>query len=87
MGLPKGRTNNPAGRKTGTPNRSTAEIKTAIQNLLDSNIERMEKDLQELTPKERLQVLLKLSDFILPRVQSVAPEGEGFDHEIIIRRV
>ena len=32
MGLPKGKTNNPKGRKKGTLNKSTAEIKELAQN-------------------------------------------------------
>jgi len=84
----KGVSGNPNGRKKGTQNRNTSEIKTAFQNLLDSNINQMEKDLKELTPKERITVLLKLADFVLPKISSVQAEGlDTGDNEIIIRRV
>jgi hypothetical protein len=83
----KGVSGNPTGRKKGTKNRNTSEIKTAFQNLLDANVSQMEKDLKALSPKDRISVLLKLADFILPKVQSVQAEGEGFEHEIIITRV
>lgn len=75
------------GRKKGKQNRSTAEIKTAFQNLLSANVDQMEEDLKTLQPRERLQVLLKLSDFILPRIQSVQSETVDTDNVIIIRRV
>jgi hypothetical protein len=84
MGLKKGMTNNPGGRPKGKPNRSTSEIKTAFQNLLDANIEQMEEDLKELTPKERIHVLLKLADFVLPRIQSVQSESEELDNRITV---
>lgn len=87
MGLHRGTTNNPGGRPKGSTNRSTTEIKKAFQNLLDSNIDKMGKDLQELTPKERIYVLLKLADFVLPKISSVQAEGAEGDNEIIIRRV
>lgn len=83
----KGVSGNPTGRKRGKPNRSTAEIKTAFQNLLDANVDQMESDLKILTPKERIHVLLKMADYVLPKIQSVAPEGAEFDNEIIIRYV
>jgi hypothetical protein len=83
----KGVSGNPHGRKKGTQNRSTAELKTVFQNLLDANISQMEKDLKELTPKERITVLLKLADFVLPKIQSVQAESEKGDNEIIIRYV
>ena len=73
------------GREQGTPNRTTAELKTAFQNLLDVNIDKMQKDLQKLTPKERTHVLLKLADFVLPKVQSVQSDSADFDHEIIVK--
>lgn len=80
----KGVSGNPTGRKRGTKNRSTAELKTAFQNFLDANIEQMENDLQELTPKERIHVLLKLADFVLPRIQSVQSESEELDNRITV---
>lgn len=80
-------TNNRGGRPKGKPNRSTSEIKTAFQNLLDTNVSQMEKDLKELTPKERIQVLLKLADFVLPRIQSVQSDTADTDNVIIVRRV
>ena len=87
MGLKKGQCNNLSGRKVGSKNRNTNEMKTAIQNILDTNISQMESDLKKLTPKDRLNVLLKLADFILPKVQSVSAETTETDNEIIIRIV
>lgn len=80
----KGVSGNPHGRKKGLQNRSSAEIKSAFQNILDANLDQMEKDLKTLTAKERLSVLLKLCDFILPKIQSVQAEGEKGDNEIFI---
>jgi dsRNA-specific ribonuclease len=75
------------GREAGTPNRTTIEIKTAFQNLLDSNIDQMDEDLKALQPKERLNVLLKLADFVLPKIQSVQPEGFEGDNKITIEYI
>jgi hypothetical protein len=83
----KGVSGNPNGRKRGKSNRSTAEIKTAFQNLLDANVSQMEEDLKSLTPKERIHVLLKLADFILPKIQSVQSDTVETDNVIIIERV
>jgi len=74
MGLKKGQCNNLAGRKKGTPNRTTYEMKLAFQTILDLNVEQMEVDLKELTAKERLTILLKLADFVIPKVQSTLPD-------------
>ena len=87
MGLHKGQTGNPNGRPKGSKNRSTSEIKTAIQRLLDTNVEQMESDLQELSPKERISVLLKMAEFVLPKVQSVPSDMQETDNIIIIQEI
>jgi len=87
MGLKKGQCNNLSGRKVGSKNRNTTEIKTAIQNILDTNISQMESDLKKLTPRDRINILLKLADFVLPKIQSVPSVNAESDNEIIIRIV
>ena len=87
MAQKKGQTGNRNGRPKGSKNRSTSEIKTAIQKLLDTNVSQMEADLQELTAKERISVLLKIAEFVLPKVQSVPSEQNETDNIIIIREV
>ena len=47
------------GRKAGTPNKVTAEIREVLQNVL---IETLEQDVRDLTPAERL----KLLKYIIP---------------------
>jgi hypothetical protein len=42
------------GRKAGTPNKVTAEIREVLQNVL---LESLESDVRSLTPAERLKLL------------------------------
>ncbi len=63
----KGVSGNIAGRKKGTKNRTTYEIRLVLQNLLDSNLDQLNSDLAELSPKDRISVLLKLADFVVPK--------------------
>ena len=67
MAQPKGKTGNPNGRPKGTPNKTTAEIRNIFQLLLEQNLNQMKADIKALEPKQRLDVLLKLSEFILPK--------------------
>lgn len=48
MAQRKGQTGNPKGRPKGTPNKVTTELKTWIQELIDGNRSKFEKDLKEL---------------------------------------
>ena len=55
------------GRAQGTPNKITGSIKEWLRNVVNSNRQQMEKDMKELKPRERLQVLEKLLPYIVAR--------------------
>lgn len=56
------------GRIKGVPNVITSELRQNISNFLDNNFERMQDDLNKLTPSTRLQILFKFYTLILPRM-------------------
>jgi hypothetical protein len=62
---------NQAGRKAGTPNRSSAQIRDCFQMLLEENLEQLREDILSLEPKERVQLLLSLANYILPKLRSI----------------
>lgn len=55
------------GRKKGTPNRATQTSKEWIVQTLSANWEQMKSDLKVLEPKERLQLLFKLLEYVTPK--------------------
>lgn len=59
------------GRQKGTPNRVTAELRQWVARLIDANREQLEEDIQLLDPKERLDVIEKYMQYVLPRRQAV----------------
>jgi len=69
MGLRKGMTNNPKGRPRHKPNRTTTETKTIVNDILGKNFDvtQVTSDLKKLEPRHRLEILLKLLNFILPK--------------------
>ena len=70
MAQKKGQTGNRNGRPKGTPNKSTNELRNTFQSLLEANLETMQKDLDSLDPKDRLQIIFKMAAFCLPTLQS-----------------
>lgn len=54
------------GRKAGTPNRITGEIKNALSVVLQSEIETLPSLLAKLEPYQRAQIIVRLSQLLLP---------------------
>ena len=62
---------NNSGRPKGSVNKSSNEIRETFQLLLVNNIEKIQEDLNELEPKDRIKLLLDLSNYILPKLRSI----------------
>jgi hypothetical protein len=59
------------GRAKGTSNKVTTEIREFYKELIENNLEQIKADLKELTPKERIEVLIKLSEYVIPKLNKV----------------
>jgi hypothetical protein len=59
------------GRPKGSVNKSSNEIRETFQLLLSNNLEKIQDDLNELEPKDRIKLLLDLASFIIPKMKSV----------------
>ena len=62
------------GRAKGTPNKTTAETKQLLQNVVTKQIEKLETTLNKLEPVDRVNALSKLLPYILPKQQGVEIE-------------
>lgn len=60
------------GRSKGTPNKTTAETKQALQNVLSKQIDSLEVTLNKLSAVDRVNALSKLLPYILPKQQDIA---------------
>ena len=60
------------GRQKGTPNRITKELRSLLKDVLYEEIEALQEHLDALNPKERVELLIKLMPYALPKVTSVS---------------
>ena len=59
------------GRQKGTPNRLTKELRAVLKDVLYQELEQIEDRLDLLEPKDRLELIIKLMPYVLPKVTSV----------------
>ena len=57
------------GREPGTPNKLTKELRTVLKNILEKELEAMPDNLDKLEPKDRLEVVIKLLPYVLPKIE------------------
>jgi hypothetical protein len=71
------------GRQIGTPNRVTKELRVALKDALYNELENLGGYLAGLEPKDRLEIIVKLLPYALPKVEQVHYlEHEPFGSEL-----
>ena len=76
------------GRQKGTPNKLTKEIRTVLKDLIYKELDEIQEHLDSLEPKQRIELVIKLIPYVLPKVDSIShsanePLDFGFNSEIV----
>jgi hypothetical protein len=85
MGLRKGQTNNPDGRPKGSLNKVPSRTREAFNKLIEDNLDNMSIWLAEVAaedPKAALDVVAKLSEYIVPKLARTETTLETKDKKI-----
>lgn len=64
------------GRIAGTSNKITIELRKTLKQIIANEFDALPGTLAELQPKERLELIIKLMPFALPKVDSI---GGSYD--------
>lgn len=66
------------GRAKGTPNKVSGTVKEWLTDLIDSNRNQIITDLKQLEPRERLAILEKFMQYIVPKPKTeLSVTGDG----------
>lgn len=76
--IPKDKINR-KGRKPGSKNLATQNVREQFQMLVESNIQTLQNDLNEMSPKDRFQCILGLAKHILPTLNSIDVNTKSLD--------
>ena len=64
------------GRTKGTKNKITSNVKLALMALLEKEIEQLPMILEQLEPKQRIEILIKIMPYLIPKAESENSEEQ-----------
>lgn len=79
----KNKSGNPKGRPKGAKGKTQTDIKNSFQSLIENNLGNIETWLNSVAndnPGKALEIILKMSEFILPKQKAITADvmGNGF---------
>lgn len=70
--------------RAGKKNRTTEETRERFKDLLESNFDKIQEDLEQLAPEQRIKALLDLAKFVLPTLRSTELKAGEKDFQPIV---
>jgi hypothetical protein len=61
------------GRQAGTPNKLTTQVRQTLKDIFSNELEDLPAHLKTLTPQARIDFLIKIAPYVLPKVEAVTP--------------
>lgn len=60
------------GREKGTPNKLTKELRSVLKEVIYNELDNIEERLDQLEPKQRLELVVKLMPYVFPKMESAS---------------
>jgi hypothetical protein len=73
------------GRTAGAVNKTTAETKAILQKIVSNELDNVESLLEQLKPQERIDAIIKLLPYIVPKQSEVLITEPEPPKNIVIR--
>lgn len=73
------------GRKKGALNKTTKETKDLLKNIIDKELDKFEIMFKKLDPKERMEVVIKILPYVLPKQSEVSLTDNEPPRKILIK--
>lgn len=63
--------NSLGGRTPGSKNKVTQKIRESFSDLINNNLEKLQSDLNEIEPKDRLRIIIDMASYVIPKLKAV----------------
>lgn len=60
------------GRQKGTPNKLTKELRSVLKDFVFEELSNLEDSLNDIDSKERIEIMIKLLPFVLPKINNAS---------------
>lgn len=60
------------GRQKGTSNKVTQDVRTLLKEVVSKELTEVDKLLKDVEPRDRLEFIIKLLPFVLPKFEGIA---------------
>jgi hypothetical protein len=71
------------GRQKGTQNKMTAELKQIVKNIVSNELEFMQINLEKLSPDKRIDLTIKLMQYVLPKITGLTTADDTEKIEVV----
>jgi hypothetical protein len=88
--MPFAKGNQLAGSRKGVPNKATHEIRQAFEMLMTDNLDNMKiwlSDVANEDPERALNIMIKMAEFIVPKLQRTEVKAEVTDKSVTINLI
>lgn len=73
------------GRKKGVLNKTTKETKDLLKKIIDKELDKFEEMFEKLEHKERMEVVIKILPYILPKQSEISLTENEPPRKILIK--
>ncbi len=73
--------------RAGTPNKTTAEVRELFKDLLENNFKKLQQDIDQLEPRDRVRLILDMAKFVLPTLKTTEITSDGGINPVTIKIV
>jgi hypothetical protein len=81
MPFNKGFSGNPNGRKKGSANKITSNIRNVLNSFIEANQDNIQPIFDQLEPKDKLKFIVEVLPYITPKFQSIKIEPSQSNFE------